>query len=45
MDRITLAQLALVAAATVAGSVWLGVATATALGFMVLYALYTRKTA
>jgi hypothetical protein len=44
MTRATLALLGL-AAAMIAGSLWVGVATATAIVFMALYALHTWKTA
>ena len=45
MSRSTLTQVALASTALVAGSVWLGVATATALVFMVVYALHTWRAA
>lgn len=45
MNGITLPQLAVAAAALVAGSLWLGVATATAVVFMLLYALHVWRVA
>jgi hypothetical protein len=45
MHRSMLTQVAAASAALVAGSIWLGVATATALVFMVVYALQAWKTA
>ena len=45
MNRSMLAQVAAASAALVVGSIWLGVATATALVFMVIYALHVWKTA
>ena len=45
MHRSTLTQVTAASAALVAGSIWLGVATATALVFMVVYALHAWRTA
>ncbi len=45
MNRSMLTQVAAASAALIAGSIWLGVATATALVFMVVYALHVWRTA
>ncbi len=45
MNRGMLTRVAVASAALVAGSIWLGIATATALVFMVVYALHVWRTA